>query len=116
MYKIYFRDLAVSYLDSFFKSYALAYQELYQDSGIWSEDLIINQYILSAQGIKDNIFAEISRRLSAGKVLGRRTVGQWQEIDFFLDGRLILIYFSEDAGKKLRIIESITINRKPIIF
>jgi hypothetical protein len=46
MYKVLFDREALSSVDSYIIQYTRYYEELYSDSGIWSEEQIIEQYRL----------------------------------------------------------------------
>lgn len=116
MRKILFRELALSELKKFIHSYEEGFFILYQDSGLWNEGDIINHYRRVAKKLSDRIFAGIERHLKNKKVLGRKRNGRWNELDFYIGGRLIIVYFSDDLMDEIRWIESINIDRKPIIF
>ena len=49
MVKLRFKAQALSELKSFVRNYEEAFYELYKDTGIWSEDLIIQIYRESAR-------------------------------------------------------------------
>jgi len=49
MVKLRFKSQALSELKSFIRHYEEAFYELYKDTGIWSEDLIIQIYRESAR-------------------------------------------------------------------
>jgi len=89
---------------------------LYKDSGIWAEDAIIHHYHQSARKLSDKIFSEIEGRIKGKKVLGRKQMGRWQELFFYVDERLVIIYFFDDVENQIRWVESVGIDRKPIIF
>ncbi len=116
MLKLRFKPQALSELKSFIRNYEEAFYELYKDTGIWSEDLIIQTYQESARKLYSQILQEIDNKLGKKKVLGHKSLGLWQELDFFVGNRLIIVYYSQDFKNKVRLIESIAIDRKPIIF
>jgi hypothetical protein len=103
-------------LQNFIRHYEQAFYELYHDSGVWNEDLIIRSYRESAQKLYLTILEGIKQRLGKKKVLGRKSSNYFQELDFYVGNRLVVVYYSDDAINKARIIESISIDRKPIIF
>lgn len=90
--------------------------ELYNDSGVWNEKLIIESYHESAKRLYSTILEETESRLKPNKVLGRKTVSDTQELFFHVGDRLVIVYYSEDLKHKARFVESISIDRKPIIF
>ena len=114
MIKIKFKPQALAELKSFIRHYEEAFYELYKDSGIWSENFIIAGYMESAKKLYLAILQQIESRLSARRVLGRKEFGLWFELNFYIGNRLVIVYYSQ--GKATRFIESISIDRKPIIF
>lgn len=116
MIKLRFKPQALSELKSFIRHYEEAFYELYKDTGIWSEDWIILSYRESARKLYLQILEEIENRLNKKQVLGRKPFGIWQELDFYVDNRLIIVSYSQDLKGKTRFVESIAIDRKPIIF
>ncbi|MEI8174873.1 MAG: hypothetical protein WCG28_02900 [bacterium] len=62
------------------------------------------------------ILQEIENKLGKKQVLGRKSLGLWHELNFYVGNRLIIVYYSQDLKNKFRFIESIAIDRKPIIF
>lgn len=116
MLKLRFRSRALSELESFIRNYEEAFYELYKDTGIWSEDLIIQTYRESAKKLYSQILQETENRLGTKQVLGNKSFGLWQELDFYVGSRLIIVYYSQDLKNKFRLIESIAVDRKPIIF
>ena len=116
MIKLRFKPQALSELKSFIRHYEEAFYELYRDTGIWSEDLILQTYQESARKLYLQILQEIENKLGKKQVLGNKSLGLWQELNFFIGDRLIIIYYSQNLKDKVRLIESIAIDRKPIIF
>ncbi len=116
MLKLRFKSQALSELKSFIRNYEEAFYELYKDTGIWSEDLIIQTYQESARKLFLQILQEIESKLGKKQVLGHKSLGSWQELDFYVGNRLIIVYYSQDLKNKVRFVESISIDRKPIIF
>jgi hypothetical protein len=116
MLKLKFKSQALSELKNFIRNYEEAFFELYKDTGIWSEDLIIQIYRESARKLYLQILEEIENKLGRREVLGGRSSGFWRELDFHVGNRLIIVYYSQDLKNKVRLIESIAIDRKPIIF
>ena len=111
-----FKNAAVADLRSFIRHYEDAFFELYRDSGMWSEDAIIDNMRQSAKKLFDAILAHIEKHLGHARVLGRKRARDgWHELCFSVGTRLVIVYFSEE-GRKTRWVESISIDRKPIIF
>jgi len=103
-------------LQNFIRNYEQSFFELYKDSGVWNEELIIQSYRESAEKLYLTILKEIEIRLGKTKVLGRKPASYFNELDFYVGDRLIVVYYTDGDGRKIRIIQSISINRKPIIF
>lgn len=115
MPKVYFSESAISSIKGFIRAYEEAFFELYRDSGILDERLIIENYRQSAKQLSEQIFFEIEKHLGKKKVLGRKEKDEWLELTFYVGTRLITVYYTEIAGDS-RLIEAIGIERKPIIF
>lgn len=111
-----FSELAVSQIQKFIHLYEEGFFTLYKDSGLSAEQTIIENYQKTATELSDNIFHEIEVRLTRKNVLGRKEKNSWQEITFHVGDRLIIVYYSEYKESNTRLIESIGIDRKPIIF
>ncbi len=116
MLNVYYSESAISNVKGFIRAYEEAFFELYRDSGMVTEQVIIENYRLSAKKLSEQIFFEIEKRLSAEQVLGRKEGRQWHELTFYVGSRLITVYYTTDDPGKLRIVETIGIERKPIIF
>jgi len=118
MLEIRFSEIALAEMKKFIQLYEEGFFILYKDSGIWAIDAIIENYRQSAKLISEKIFSIIEHRLRSTKVFGRKENKnkKWHELNFYADDRLVVVYFSNDAKNKIRWIESIGIDRKPIIF
>ncbi len=116
MLKIAYSESAVSAITGFIRAYEEAFFELYRDSGLAAEETIIENYRQSAKKLSEQIFLEIEKHLSDKLVLGRKENKQWHELTFYVWGRLITVYYTTDNKSSLRTIETIGIERKPIIF
>src|SRR3989344_3920329 len=89
MIKLLFEEQAVSELQNFIRHYEEAFFELYRDSGVWNEDLIIESYRESAKKLYGAILQEIEFRLMKQKVLGRKQLREWKELSFRVGMRLV---------------------------
>ena len=115
--KLRSRTLAIAALNSYAAHYAEAFVTLYEDSGLWNEELILEGYRKSAKRIRDEILDSIQLHLSRKQIVGRKEIKHgWYEISFHVDTRLIIVHYSEDKQTNTRWVESISIGRKPIIF
>lgn len=116
MSSIRFTEKAIIDLQVFIRNYEESFLELYSDTGIWSEYEIKSNYIKSATELYERIRDNIIFKLGSKKVLGRKENELMTEIDFYVGSRLVMVLFSDDKGNNIRWIESIFIDRKPIIF
>ena len=66
--KLKFKLQALSELKSFIRNYEEAFYELYRDTGIWSENLIIQTYQENARKLYLQILHEIESKLGAKQV------------------------------------------------
>jgi hypothetical protein len=114
--KVYFTDKAIADIQNFIRASEEAFMELFTDSGIWAEEMIIQSYLANITELKKKLFQEISTRLGRTKVFGRKDLDVWKELVFHVGSRLVIIYYSENSKKNIRQIESVSIDRKPLIF
>jgi len=115
--ELLFREAAKAYIASFITHYEEGFFELYRDTGIWSEEMIIESVRANGKKLFEDLYSAIESRLSPTPVLGRKRLRKkWHEIDFHVGDRLIIVHYSEDIRAHIRWIESISIDRKPIIF
>ena len=114
---MHFSEQALGDLLRFIRFYEEAFFELYRDSGVWNEDLIIQSYCESAQKLYLTILQEIESRLTPRKVLGRKELrNNHYEIYVHVGSRLVIVSYSDHVRQPFRLVESIAIDRKPIIF
>ncbi len=69
MYSVAFSETAVSNIDAYIYFYKRYFSELYRDTGIFSEALILEKYNSEAKMRHREIFDIISKRLCTDKVL-----------------------------------------------
>ena len=111
-----FRESALAHIRIFVAHYEEGFFELYSDSGIWNEDEIIRSVRKDAHALFDTLLDTIALRLSGKRVLGRKLSRRWHELRIRIGTRFVFVQYSEDLGEDIRWIESIAIDRKPIIF
>lgn len=115
--ELQYRNSARIDLQSFVDHYEEAFRELYRDSGLWNEASIIEGYRKSALMLYETVADAVDAHLAPTKVFGRKRLAHhWYEVDFYAGSRLVIVHYSEDKKQNIRWIESISINRKPIIF
>lgn len=116
-----FKESAFADVNSFVFHYEEAFLELYRDSGLWSEEIILESVRGNAKQLFAEIYDAIEKYLGQypGQypVLGRKRMRDgWYELSFHVGSRLIVVYYSEDQKGGVRWVESISIDKKPIIF
>ena len=97
MIKLEFKEQALIDLQRFIRQYEEAFFELYSDSGLYNEELIIQSYRESAHKLYVTILQEIHDRLMVGKVLGRKSAPSLNEILLYVGTRLVIVYTSEQC-------------------
>jgi hypothetical protein len=111
------RESAITDLKLYIANYANSFFELYQDSGLSNEGEIMTAARQNADNLYDLIFRNIAIRLSPNAELGRKKLPHiWEELNFYVGSRLVIVYYSEDRKMDTRWVESVSIDRKPIIF
>ena len=116
MLEIRFTQKAIIDIEIFIRNYEDSYLQIFNDSGIWSEYIIKDMYRKSADELRENIVSGIVEKLNKKKVFGRKESELMTEIDFYIGSRLVMVLFSDNKESKERRVESIFIDRKPIIF
>lgn len=116
MPKVLLTEKARIELHVFIRNYEESFVELYTDSGIENEDEIIENFLQSGRSLYQKIRNTIAEKLSPKKVFGRKPIGDVNELSFFIGHRLIIVFFSDNSEANERWVESIFINKKPIIF
>jgi|SRR3989344_799432 len=116
MPKVLLTEKARIELYVFVHNYEESFVELYTDSGIENEDEIIENFLQSGRSLYQKIRSTIYEKLSPEKVFGRKPAGDVNELNFFIGNRLIIVFFSDNKETNERWVESIFIDRKPIIF
>ncbi|MDD5197242.1 MAG: hypothetical protein PHN60_00055 [Candidatus Gracilibacteria bacterium] len=89
MFKVYFSRESSARLARYIIQYREYYENLYRDSGIWSEDQIIDGYIAESKQRKNEIITLITTRLSQEVVLGKTLLNTiilpWRSKYIFLE-------------------------------
>ncbi len=112
-----FKESAFAEVNSFVFHYEEAFLELYRDTGLWNEETILESVRGNAKRLFADIYDAIAEHLERNPVLGRkRARSGWYQLSFHVGSRLIIVRYSEDRKSGVRWVESISIDRKPIIF
>lgn len=115
MFEVKLTQRAIIDIEMFLTGYEDSFLQLYNNSGIWSEKLIVDLYAQSARELRDKILHTTEEKLRENKVLGRKKHDSMFEISFHVGARLITILYSEKE-QYMRQVEYVFIDRKPIIF
>ncbi|MDD3793304.1 MAG: hypothetical protein PHI37_00630 [Candidatus Gracilibacteria bacterium] len=106
MYKVTFKPDVYDYLLKYFNKYREYYENLYEDSGIWSENQIIDGYIEESKNRNIEILDLIEETLDKENILGRKEnnslIIRWRT-------KYLFIEFLEDANLKERYVSSLSI-------
>ena len=106
MYKVYFKNETSKYILSYFENYRRYYENLFEDSWIWSEDQIIKWYIDESLNRHNELKILIIKTLKEEKNLwvknGNSMIIKWRTKYIFID-------FEEDNNLKERYVISVSI-------
>jgi len=92
-----FRQSAVADVSRFVAGYVEGFFELYSDTGIWSEELILKSIRSNGKRLFYDLYNAVEFHLSARRILARKQgKGGWQELRFHVGTRLVIVSFSED--------------------
>jgi len=108
MYKVSLTNNSINYLWDYFDKYRKYFENLYQDSWIWSENQIINSYIDEAKNRKIEVLDLIKNTLEEENVLWRKDnysiIIKWRTKYIFID-------FEEDNELRERFLIDIWISK-----
>lgn len=112
-----FRESAIADIRSFVFHYEEAFLELYSGTGLWNEDAILDSIRNNAKQLFIDIYDAAEKYLGHQRVLGRKTKRTaWHELSFSVGSRMVIVHYSENRKNKTRWVESISMDRKPIVF
>jgi len=106
MYKVFFGKETSQYILNYFENYRKYYENLYEDSWIWSENQIIKSYIDESLNRHNELKNVIIYTLQNDNILWRKndnfTIIRWRT-------KYLFIYYEEDSNIKERFVLNITI-------
>ncbi len=106
MYSVVFNTRVELIIERYINAYRLKFGELYSDTGIWSESIILDRYEAEAKSRKNDIIATIIAKLSCETVIGHSGSGtvvvRWKSKYFFIEYR-------EMKEENIRLVEDIVI-------
>lgn len=109
MPRVLFSEQALAGLEIYIKRYEDYFVALFTDSGIWSEEIIIEKYRLASKELLHRIIAGIVKRLEMETVLGRKRNGSQFSAHFLVNEKLITIYYLDSANKRERVVVLISV-------
>ena len=113
MFKIIIEERAEKQLDIFVNSYKNIYRNLFFDSWIFSEKIIIQNYENTGDEFVDVILGYIQKNISSNIVLWRKINSENSYSLIFTERSfLIIIDYTEDIETKTRFIENIIFTKK----
>lgn len=90
---------------------------LYRDSGMWSEEIMIQGARAKARQLFADIYDTIDWHLAPETVMGRKKSREdIYELRFRISNRHLIVLYSEEKQENTRWVESVSVGRKPIIF
>lgn len=99
MFKVFYDEWVMDYLSLYFKLYRQYFETLYEDSWIWSEEVIVDSYIQEAKQRKKEIIELMKKILSQEivfwKTYNNTIVLKWKT-------KCIFINFKENIENKER--------------
>lgn len=112
-----YRESAWAEVGVFIALYERGFLELYRDTGIWGDEMIAENVRTNARQLFTDIFDAIEEKLTRRRILGRKEVRQgWHRISFHVGSRIVSVFYSDDTERRIRWVEAIAVERKPIIF
>lgn len=113
MYKIIIEDFVFNQIDNFIDSYTNIFLKRFNDTWIFDEYLIVEEYKKSSNLLNENIYKTIQAKLTEEKVLWYKKVSnsKFESIIFVWNYMMILSYI-EDTETKVRYIEDISFHKK----
>lgn len=112
MFKVLFSEEGAEGINLFTKRYEECFVSLFHDSGIWSENVIIDKYRFAAKELNHCFVDEIVQRLKGDTVLGRKKRALWFEVGFHIDHRFMSVCYTENKKEKQRTVEWTSVNQK----
>ena len=105
MYRVEIAPSGLEAIDIFIRSYEDGFIELYEDSGIWSEDLILANYHAAALELYRTIKVKMIGTLMQPTIFGTKRHGNFFEVAFMAQKRLVTVLYRDLPKESLRIID-----------
>jgi hypothetical protein len=99
-------------IDLYILHYEDSFVELFRDSGLWNEEMILAGYRDSASKLFQSLYGTVEERLSGTRVLGRQKAGKrLQRLVITIGDRVVILHYSENKKERIRCVETISIHR-----
>ena len=105
-FQVVLSSTARDQIDRYIHAYAIFFDKLYEDTGIWSENQIREHYVRQAVERKEKILDKIQNAFSPDKILGR--VSETVHVILF-EQKVLIVTYSEDTVQKIRFIDDVII-------
>lgn len=111
MYKVIVTDFILNKIDIFIEWYLNTFLSLIEDSGIYNEHIIKNNYIEISQEFKSNIIESIKESFKEEIIWKKILKNAFQTTVLVWNYRLF-VDFEEDNQDKIRFIENIEFHKR----
>ncbi|MDQ7008815.1 MAG: hypothetical protein Q9M94_00815 [Candidatus Gracilibacteria bacterium] len=115
MLNVIIEDSVSLKIDNFLESYSNIFLNRFSDTGIFDEEKIRNNFILSVKNIRNNIFSEIEKEFVQEEIYGYKPLEK-SKYQYYIaiekPKYSLKIEYSEDLKNKIRFIEKIEFNKR----
>lgn len=105
-FQVVLSEIVRDKIDRYIHAYEFFFEKLYEDTGIWSEDQIRENYRKQARERKEKVLGKLQFVFSQEIILGRTS--ETTHIILF-ENKVLIVTYSEDENERLRYIEDIII-------
>lgn len=113
MYKIIIEDFVVQQIDNFIDSYTNTFLKRFNDTWIFDEYLIVEEYKKSSYLLNDSIYKTIQIKLIEEQVLWYKQIStDMSQSIIFVWNYMIILSYTEDTKEKIRYVENISFHKK----
>jgi hypothetical protein len=109
MWHVFLSAAAEQTLEEYIVAYRNIFEQLYDDSGIWSEDYIIETHVTESKNLKNDILEHIDKRFVSDFLPFKNINSSVRESVIFVRNRIIFIEYIFHEEEKIRYIEKLRI-------
>lgn len=106
MYKVFFQNIALRRIRKYTQAYKAYFRNLYEDTGLWNEDMIIDAYMKKAEQIAEGMISLIEKKFSQEIIFWR--ISDTTHILLY-ENKVLVVTYREDSDEQIRFIEDIII-------